>query len=193
MNKFPWIAALCALMLSSCANNPARVQPIVDSRQSPTSSSGYVAGMFSRDWGPGKLDFALGIVNSATAEGYIMPFGVGTTLPESVKDRFGMIQLPPGKYRIAYWTSYSTKDQQQLTKTGISPDSSAGLPFTVASGEVVFLGSFVARNGQTGDSGSSNQWSVHHQRIVLQSAQQALSRSYPSFSAQPLSCPSCLK
>jgi hypothetical protein len=187
MNKFPWIAAaLCILMLSGCASNTARVQPIVDSKQSPVSSSGYVAGMFSRDWGPGKLDFALGVVNSATAEEYVMPFVVGTSLPDSVKDRFGMIQLPPGKYRIAYWLSYSTKDNQQLTKTAISPDATAGLPFTVTSGEVVFLGSFVARN-------DNNQWSVHHQRIVLQSAQQALSKRYPTFSTQPFSCPSCLK
>lgn len=194
MSKYPWIAAaLCILALSGCANKPTPFQPVMDSKQSPASGSGYVAGIFSRDWAPGKLDFAFGIVNTATAEEYVMPFGVETTLPDSVKDKFGMMRLPPGKYRIEYWLTYSTKDHQQLSRSDSFPDPTVGLPFTLAAGEVVFMGSFDARYGRSSGSDGNPQWSLHQQRLSMQSVQKALSNRYPAFSTQPLSCSSCLK
>lgn len=191
MNKFHWIAAaLCILTLSSCASNPTTPYlPIMSPQQTPTSSTGYVSGLFSRDWAPGKLGFALGIVNTATAEEFFMPFGVETTLPDSVKDKVSMIQLPAGTYRIAYWLTYSGKERKELGRAAFPPESAAGSSFTVASGEVVFIGSYVARNAPA----SGGLWTVIHQRIAQQYAQKAFSNSYPAFASQPLSCPSCLK
>jgi hypothetical protein len=104
-----------------------------------------------------------------------------------------MIQLPPGEYRIENWQIYSTKNKEQLTQTGFQPDSIAGLPFTLAPGEVVFIGSYVARNGSNSSAEDNNTWSVRHQQLTLPTAQKALSRGYPQFATQPLSCPSCLK
>lgn len=194
MNKSLCIAsAFCILMLSGCASNRFSFQPIIDSKQSPAPDVGYVAGMFSRDWNPAKLGVGLGIVNTATAEEYVMPCGVDTVLPKKVTDELGMIQLPPGEYRIAYWLTYSTKNHEELTRTGIPPDSTASVAFTLASGEVVFMGSYVVNSGQKGGSDGGNQWSVRHQRLTLQSAQKALSNSYPSFSTQPMTCPTCIK
>jgi len=195
MKKLICIAAgLCILVLSGCAtNNHGFFQPIMDSNETPASSSGYVAGMFSRDWNPSKLGFGLGIVDTATAEEYVMPFGVETGMPGSVADAFGMIQLPPGEYRIAYWIIYSGNDEALLSQTSISPDSKTGLPFTLEPGEVIFIGSHVARYDGNNSADGGKTWSVYHQQLIFPSVQKALSRSYPAFATEPLSCPGCLK
>ncbi len=191
MNKLLCIAAaLSILMLSGCATNRQSFQPIMESRQSPAMSSSYVAGMFSREWDSGKTSFGLGIVNTATAEEYVMPFGASRILMGNVVDETAMIQLPPGEYRIAYWLNYSTKDLAPITRTDIPADSVSGLPFTLAPGEVVFLGSYVAKKER---SNGSDQTRVRHQRLTLQSARKSLSISYPAFASQTMSCPSCLK
>ncbi|MBU1426161.1 MAG: hypothetical protein KKH12_13355 [Gammaproteobacteria bacterium] len=185
---------LCILVLSGCAtNHHGLILPIMDSNETPASSSGYVAAMFSRDWNPSKLGFGLGIVETATAEEYVMPFGVETGLPGSVADAFGMIQLPPGEYRIAYWIIYSGNNEEILSQTGISPDAMTGSPFTVESGAVVFIGSHVARYDRNDSADGGKTWSVYHQQLTVPSVQKALSKSYPPFAAEPLSCPSCLK
>jgi hypothetical protein len=183
-------AVLSILMLSGCANNHLTFQPIMDPRQSPAMSSSYVAGMFSQQWESGKTSLGLGIVNIATAEEFVMPFGTKRILLSDVVDEIAMIQLPPGEYRIAYWLNYSTRELEQITRTNIPADSMSGLPFTLAPGEVVFVGSYVAREER---SNGSDQTRVRHQRLTLQSARKSLSNSYPAFAAQAMSCPSCLK
>jgi hypothetical protein len=194
MNKsLGFASALCILLLCGCASGGLPLQPIIDAKQAPAPDVGHVAGMFTRDWNPGKLGFGLGIVNTATAEEYVMPFGVETVLPKKMTDELGVIELPPGEYKVAYWVTYSTASHEQLSITGIPPDSLASAPFTLALGEVVFIGSLVADSGQQGGLESGNQWQVRHQRLTLQSAQKALSNRYSSFSILPMSCPTCIK
>ncbi|MDO8990438.1 MAG: FAD-binding protein [Sideroxyarcus sp.] len=55
--------------------------------------------------------------------------------------------------------------------------------------------SIVPQGGNTSLCGSDggNQWLVHYQRLTLQSGQKALSNRYPSFSVQPMSCPTCTR
>lgn len=193
MNKLLCTAAtLFILMLSGCANNHLIIQPIMEPSQSPVMSSSYVAGMFSREWEPGKTNIGLGIINTATAEEYVMSFGRERILPNNVVDEIAMIQLPPGEYRIAYWLNYSTKELEQITRTDIAADSISGLPFTLAPGEVVFIGSHVARKVR-GTGNEIAQTKVILQRLTLQSAQKAISSRYPAFATQAMSCPSCLK
>jgi len=190
MNRlFCVFAAFFLLMLSGC-ETPTRMsflQPVMDSKQSPAADSGYVTGMFSRDWGPGRMEFALGIVNTATGKEYVMPFGVETLLPSSVSNQMTMIQLPPGEYKVAYWLDYSTRDRQQLAGADMPSGSMENTAFKLASGAVVFMGGYAARNS------SGNTWSVHYQRVTPQSVQKALANSYPLFLKQPLSCLNCLQ
>ena len=187
-------AVLSILMLSGCANNGRLTfQPIMDPRQSPAMSSSYVAGMFSQEWESGKTSLGLGIVNTATAEEYVIPFGTKRILLSDVVDDIAMIQLPPGEYRIAYWLNYSTTEMDQITRTNIPADSMSGLPFKLAPGEVIFIGSYVARKEQRSNGSEGAQTRVHHQRLTLQSARKSLSNRYPAFATQAMSCPSCLK
>lgn len=184
-------AVLSMLMLSGCASNGRlTIQPIMDTGHSPAASSSYVAGMFNREWESGKTGFGLGIVNTVTAEEYVMPFGRTKTLPNDVVDEIAMIQLPPGEYRIAYWLNYTTGELEQISRTDIPADPLSGLPFTLAPGEVVFIGSYVAAKERTGGSGQTR---VRLQRLTVQSARKSLSYSYPAFATQAMSCPNCLK
>lgn len=193
MNKLLCTAAvLSILMLSGCASHHPTIQPIMDPRQSPAMGSSYVAGMFSQEWESGKTSFGLGIVNTATAEEYVIPFGTKRILLSDVVDEIAMIQLPPGEYRIAYWLNYSTRELEQITRANITGDSMRGLPFTLAPGEVVFVGSYVARKERSNGTDGA-QTKVRHQRLTLRSAQKAFTNSYPAFATQPMSCPSCLK
>ncbi len=189
MNKlFAVAAVLCVLLLSGCGGLP--IQPIMDSKAFPTKDSAYVAGMFSRSWDDKKLGFGLGLVEVESDDEYVMPFDVTTDLPNSVKDRFVMIELPPGKYRIASWVTYS--GGSALTQTNISPDSVTGMPFTLAPGEVAFIGSHVARSQRLSRSDDNYTWTVYHQRLSMKTVLKELPKSYPSFSNLPMSCPSCL-
>lgn len=193
MNKSFCIAAgLCVLMLSGCASNRALVQPIMHSKQTPVLSSGYVAGMFTRKADSRKSGIGLGIVNTATAEEYVMPIGVERPLPTDVTDEFEMIQLPPGEYKVANWLNYSTKDGELISKTSILSNSMSDLSFTLAPGEVVFIGSYVARMDGNNPDGNKTM-TVIHQRLTLRSAQKALTSGYPGFTTVPLSCKSCLE
>ena len=153
-------------------------------------SSSYVAGMFSQEWESEKTSFGLGMVNTATAEEYVIPFGTKRVLLSDVVDEIAMIRVPPGEYRIAYWLNYSIRELEPITRTDISADPTSGLSFTLAPGEVVFIGSYVAKSER---SNGSEQTTVRHQRLTLQSAQKSLSTSYPAFATQAMSCPSCLK
>lgn len=182
-----FVATLCIVLLSGCASSGLPLQPIIDAKQAPAPDAGHVAGMFTRDWNPGKLGFGLGIVNTATAEEYVMPFGVETVLPKKLTDELGVIELPPGEYKVAYWVTYSTASHEQLSITEIPPGSVAAEPFSLASGEVVFIGSHVARYDL------NQTWSVSQQRLTLPAVQKAISSKYSEFVNQPLSCPSCLK
>ena len=186
------VIALGILLLSGCASNRFPIQPILERTQSPEPAGAYIAGMFSRDWNPSRTSFGIGIVNTATSEEYVMPFGVETILPERVTDEFVMIQLPPGRYKVEYWITYATGDGEMLNKTDISPESLSATPFELAAGKAVFLGSYVARSGKGGAGNEGNSWSVYHQRLTPQVMRKGLLNRYPSFSRLPMSCPSCL-
>lgn len=193
MKKILCIAvSLAILVLSGCATKPVAPQVIMDSKQTPAASLGYVAGLFSRNWDSSKTGFGLGIVNIATSEEYVIPFGRETIFPTDIVDEVAMIQLPPGEYRIAYWTNYSSKEKEQLSRTDVAADSITGLPFKIAAGEVVFVGGHVAGSERSSSNGHKG-WMVRHQRLSLQWVQRAFARAYPAFATQPMSCPSCIK
>lgn len=194
MKKILCAAALGILLLSGCASsNRLSIQPIMDAKQSPATGSAYVAGMFSWDWEPGKMGFGLDIVNTATAERYVIPFGTETAMPSAAVDYFALVQLPPGEYRVENWLTYSSKKTELMSQTGFMPDSMAAQPFTLAPGEIAFIGSFVARNVQNRSSDDISPWSVRQQQLSLPSVQKALSKKYREFATLPLTCPSCLK
>ena len=192
MNKsFCIVAALCMLMLSGCASDRGLIRPIMLSTQVPAMDSGYLAGKFSRKWDANKSSYGLGILNTLTAEEYVIPFGRETALPSDVSDEFDMIQVPPGEYRVAYWITYSISEQTQTSRTDFPTDALTSKPFTLAPGEVVFLGSYIPETGSAAD-GTRTQ-TIRHWRLSQRSVQKALERGYPEFKAQPLSCPSCIE
>lgn len=187
------VVALSILLLSGCASNPLPIQPILSSKHTPELNSSYVGGMFSQDWGADKIGFGIGLVNIATAEEYIVPFGENIGLPRSISDEFVMVQLPPGGYRVSYWVIYSSNETEKISQTEIPPNSLVGSTFALAPGEVVFIGSHVARDTHDSNSNGNKTWVVRHQQLSLRTVQKVLSNRYPAFVPQPLRCPSCLK
>jgi len=193
MTKVQYFAGmLCILLLSACATNRVNVYTTVPFAQAPDLSSGYVAGLFSRDWGSGSLGF--GIVNVDTAAEYVISFGTDSRLQSSIRDEVGMIQIPPGNYRIAYWLTYSTLDREKRSQNEIPADSAIGSTFAVAPGEILFIGSYAARleRDQNGGNNAAS-WTIMPQQIALPTANKAIAKRYPEFSTLPLSCQRCIK
>lgn len=186
------VVVLGMLPLSGCASNRVAIQPILAPTQTPAVDSAYVAGMFSRKWDSSLTSFGLGILNTKTAEEYVLPFGPENTLPTNVSDELDLIRIPPGEYRVAYWIRYSIKERSWLSKTEFTPDSLTSKTFTLAPGEVIFLGSFVPEAAGKDAEGKAV-WVMHHWRTSQRATQNALNRSYPKFMAQPLICPSCME
>lgn len=154
--------------------------------------SGYLAGNFSRKWDSNKSSFGLGILNTVTAEEYVIPFGKETDLPTDISDEYDMIQVPPGEYRIAYWITYSISEQVQTSRTDFPIDTVTSKAFTLDPGGVVFLGSFVPEM-KNHEADGTRTWTIQHWRHTQRSAQKALEKNYPEFKAQPLLCPSCIE
>ncbi|HYU09433.1 MAG TPA: hypothetical protein VEK77_08645 [Gemmatimonadales bacterium] len=170
------------LQLSACVS----VQQTVRADAAPVPTAGYVAGSFTTDKGSA---FGFGLVNTETGEDYVMPFGQERNMPSVRDNELGMIQLPPGNYKIAYWVTYATLTKQREVKKAID-NPVFGAPFTVAPGAVVFLGSFSTRTDFFPYRRA--EWSFRANRISRREAKDMFAKTYPRFADLPFSCRLCL-
>ena len=182
MKVLKYLALVFAvLQLQACV----AVHPTVAPTAKPAANSGYIAGSFTTNKGTG---FGFGIVNTQSGQDYVMPFGEDTLWMTARQDQFGMIQLPPGTYKLSYWVTYATLTKEQMARKEFSnPVVSA--PFTVAPGSVVYLGSFSAN---TEHSYNRIYWSIKPNKISQKEAKEGLDKAYPGFAGLPLSCILCL-
>ncbi len=193
MNKLLCTAAvLSILMLSGCASQCPTIQPIMEPRQSPAMSSSYVAGMFSQEWESGKTSFGLGIVNTATAEEYVIPFGTKRILPKQRGRRNCHDSASSGRIQDCVLAQLFDQRNGTNYSNQYLCRFHERLAVYACARKVVFIGSYVARKERSSRF-RGRQTRVRHQRLTLQSAQKSLSNSYPAFATQAMSCPSCLK
>lgn len=139
-HAFRILAACGAIFLAGCSSTPSfNVSPTIERYQAPDPQSGYIAGTFSASANVGRLAFAL--VNAETGSEWILPVGEIHYLQVDQKMSLRMIPVPPGKYRLAYWTNYDAMGQRGTPFDFPAGTLSATL-FDVPAGGIAFIGNF---------------------------------------------------
>ena len=141
----------------------------------PSREAGYATASFSH--GATTLPFSFGIVDAASGRKYWMPFaGKAPTL-----DQFAMLTLPPGHYRLTSWGNGQAV-----------PGRQKNLPhprdFTVRSGQVTYIGRFIAKSEF--DSGLYVD-PLQEVGVSLAAAHKAFVEAFPGFATAPFTCGPC--
>jgi TPR repeat protein len=168
MGRIDLAAMVCAAL---AATGCVTVEQRVPKTAVPDLASGYVGGIFSKDTVAG---FGFGLHEVNTGREYVL--GV------EEKD-VGLIAVPPGKYRVAYWVSFALT-HEQLTKQEIPASHPLGRTFDVGPGQVVLLGRWSADRAMS-------TYMLSSTRIAEAEAVAALRASYPGFGAAPATCFVC--
>jgi len=144
-------------------------QPNLATTAVPTPDSGYVS-VVSQS-GPG-TEFGLGLVDDHQ-DSYTISLHQGV----------GLVALPPGTYRVAYWATFAFTGER-LTKQAIPAGDALGQPFDVEAGNVMLLGDWTTE--QVGFV-----FRLRSVRISQAEAAAALRRNYPGFANAPVACVIC--
>jgi hypothetical protein len=176
------VGACLALALAGCATvGPVGPIAMVEPRDvRPDLSSGYVAGLISRESNNG---VALVVRNIFTGNEYNLPLGDGTPLTRANDRELVAIRLPPGRYEIPAWITISTLSRQREMRTPVS-NAYLAAPFEVHANSVVFLGKFLLSSWAT-------YVEINPQPISAESARQALAASYPGLGGLEFACKLC--
>jgi hypothetical protein len=178
------LAVCSASFLAGCVT----LQPPVLNTAKPIATSGYVAGIFSRSAGPG-WGYALGLVENRGGNAYTMAFDEASrTVP--ARQTTSMIELPPGEYRVAYWTTYGWLFKQQASRKDLPAEHVLARPFTVKQGQVVVIGHLLASTEEL--SGRIN-WSIVPQKARESEVVASFRRAFPGFEQAPVECLLCLR
>jgi hypothetical protein len=142
----------------------------------PAPASGYVGGLFTKDTVVG---FGFGLRDEQTKREHVL----------AVEDNdVGLIPVPPGVYRVAYWMTWSLT-REKLTKKEIPTNVSFGRTFEVGAGRVMLLGKWSA-DREIGF--ARNTFLIVPQRISEREAVEAFRAAYPAFAGVPVGCLLCL-
>ena len=168
------------LLLVALSAKPASVPSRLCPKAAvPKSSHGYVAGIFS---GKGN-GFGFGIVDVNTKKEYFMPFfGIHAFLTDQ-GEQVHAIEVPAGRYRVAYWATYDPVLNEKTCKTDL-PDKGPESYFDVKPGRVLALGKFNV--SQELRNYRSIEFRVSPQTVTKQEFVVAFFAAYPSFADQPV-------
>lgn len=147
---------------------------------------GYIAATFAPHW---RFGFAFGI-EDALGHKHVMSFG-GRMPGSKTEGTVAIIAVPPGDYRVDYWTTYYLLTRERVTRSAVYGDLSE--PFPVKAGQVVYLGNFSADAYSEPGPGSGRTWrlSIDSQAIRADEVVETVMASYPGFASAPVECVQC--
>lgn len=153
------------------------VQPRVPVNAPPSDVNGYVGGLFDKDTVAG---FGFGLQDQQTAKEYVLE------LEDNV---VGLMAVPPGRYRVAYWVTWAALTGERLTQQAIPRNHLFGHDFEVKPGQVTFLGHWSADRLQHF---RSSTYTLVPVAITEAEARDALHTAYPGFASEPVECVFCI-
>jgi hypothetical protein len=151
----------------------------------PDPSSGYVAGMFSREALSG---VAFVVRNEASGKEYNLPLGEDTTMPRAVEGEVVAIRLPPGQYEVPAWVAYATVTKERMLRKDVT-NLFLSAPFEVRSNTVTFLGKFRLTGG---NDLYRLIWRITPEPIRSAAAHEAFGKTYPALDALTFACRLCV-
>lgn len=182
------LAVLIIVFLAGCASPEKFVAPT----SLPTANMGYVGGRFTLD--KKVLATAFVLTNQSTQQEFVLPFTSKTDYLEGNTET-GLIALPPGTYKATHWIVYNTfwgpSAAGREFKRPIQ-ESNFTQPFLLKSGEIVFLGRFIASSTwQYGYIQSTTYGRWVAEKLSAKEAEDFLQASYPAFSNLQVTCIAC--
>lgn len=165
------LGVVMAGMVTGCVTVERRVP--LDAPPAPATS--YVGGLFHKETFVG---FGFGLRDLKTGQEYVIPME---------KDAVGLVAVPPGRYRVAYWITFSLT-KEKLTRKDVPETVPLGRAFDVAPGAVMLLGKWSA-DREFGIAKST--FTIEQVRVRKQEAVAALLASYPAFKGAPVACVLC--
>jgi hypothetical protein len=151
------------------------IQPKIPHSARPSATSGYVGGLFAKDTIVG---FGFSLRNERTHEEYVL----------EIEDKaVSLIAVPPGRYRVASWLTWSAVGSELLTRKDIPAGVPFGQPFDVEAGQVMLLGSWFADKP-----GIWPTFTIASHRITEDEALAAFQAAYPGFATQLIRCLHCV-
>jgi hypothetical protein len=162
-----------ALLAVSFSLGCVTPQPRLARNFTPTATSAYVGALCKKNT-MARYGFAL--VDESNKE-YVVP----------IDDEVGLVQIPPGKYRVAYWTTFAFTGER-ITKSHIPANHPLGRPFDVGPGEVMFLGRWTADRDI--GFGTSTFW-LEPAKMTEAEAATAVRTAYPAFAEALVKCLWC--
>lgn len=156
-----------ALAAAGCVTTTPRVAGTA----APSAGAGYVGALSSKDT---VAQFAFGLVDQGSGREYVI----------GLNDSVGLIELPPGRYRVTYWTSYAFTGERLTRQEIPERDRVFGRPFEVGAGQVVMLGKWHADR-------SMNLYEISSAPLRIGEAADAVRQTYPAFAHLPVDCILC--
>lgn len=152
MKKFLTIAAVSLLLCGCMSPNP-----LIGGHALPSSTSGYIGGLFSGTVpavGDG-AHYAFVFVETSTGKEYTLPF-FDPKERGYQSEKLRLIEVPAGRYRFSRWASYRTSNKEILADSKQAPGTLGEIH--VSSSRVTFVGGYKVNDEYS---------SVHETRYVV--------------------------
>jgi hypothetical protein len=172
--RFAWLGAAIVLLLTGCVSPQSYVAP----ETAPSTTKGYVAGMFSGE-GP---NFGFGLVNIESKQEYLLPFyGQGFTIGAR-EERVRLIEVPAGDYVLEYWATFASLTNERLTRKNFSPQKI----ITVKPGRGTFIGRYATSSQRIP---RAIRYEIKTLNIAREDFLKALKTHYPKFNGEQIDFP----
>jgi len=145
------------------------LQPRLPKDTTPSASSAYVGVLGKKDT---IANFGFGLVDDAKHE-FIIP----------LENDLRLVQLPPGRYRVASWLTFAFTGEKITTKA-LPADVPLARPFEVGGGAVVIIGTFNV------DRSMHTFW-MDPVPMSAGEATTAVRTAYQGFAEAPVTCLTC--
>jgi hypothetical protein len=184
-----WInyTALAGVMLlvSGCVTNLAKP---LSSDAVPSDTNGVVAASIVS---LSATNVAFVLHNDQTGAEYALSLGKGPSELKNVARKVIATEVPPGEYQIRQWETFQSVDKAIYTKVDVT-NTRISAPFTVSSGQVVYLGDFVVQGVESYNFRKySIAWRITTEPLTLGGARSLFMGTFPAYASRGFSCRLC--
>jgi hypothetical protein len=173
------------LLLSGCVTNLAKP---LSNDAAPTQKNGVIAASIISLSVTG---VAFILHNDQTGVEYALSLGEGPINRKNVARKVIATEVPPGEYQIKQWETFQSLGKGVYKKADIA-DARLTVPFTVQSGQVIYLGDFLVQGVWTNGSRSySINWQFVSEPLTFNGARTLFTGAFPTYANEQFSCRLC--
>jgi hypothetical protein len=182
--KYPVLASLL-LLLSGCVTNLAKP---LSNDAAPTHANGVIAASIVSLSATG---VAFVVHNDQTGVEYALSLGEGPSKRKNAVRKVIATEVPPGEYEIKQWETFETLGKAIYNKSDVT-NVRLSAPFTVQSGQVIYLGDFLVQGVERyGFRSYSINWQIVPEPVTFNGAHTLFAGAFPAYAKKEFSCRLC--